>query len=249
MKWINRSLVQAPRNGTLTHSVSFTPAAAGSLLVCVAEGSVTSSTPAGWTLPDGGFAVSNTGLYVWWKIATAGESALTTTHNGSNYPVAFIVYEFAAGSAFVASVAGAGIAPDNANPALTGLTGTNLVLGVVAGGITSTSNATTAWSGTGSPVEDVDVVAPGGGTDGYMFSLAYVESFTGASWQPTGSISGSNLPPNKETLTFAVSVAAGGGAPTALQVTYVSAGVVHAGELFYWDGSTRHDLNYVHQVP
>lgn len=219
-KWTNRTTVEAPRNGTTSHTVSFTPAAAGSLLVCVAEGSVTSSTPSGWTLPAGGSAVNNTGLYVWHRIATAGLSSLTTTHNAANYPVAFVVYEFPAGSAFVKSVSGTAVARAAASPSLTALTGTNLVMGVIAGGIfTTTSDALTAWSGTGSPVEDFELLMLKSGTDGYIFSLAYVESFTGASWQPTGAVSGTfGLPDNKEALTFAVSVAAGAGPTRFLNV-------------------------------
>jgi hypothetical protein len=159
------------------------------------------------------------------------------------------VYEFPAGSSFLGSVSAIGIGQNAANPIIEDLTGTNLVVGVFGGVVTGVSTAVTTWTGAGSPIKDVDVNAPASGTDGYIMSLAYVESFTGTSWQPTGIPSGGNLPPSKETLTFAVSVAAGGGTPTALQVSYVAAGIVHAGELFYWDGVTRHDLNYVHRVP
>ena len=93
VQWVNRSLTQAPRNGTTSHTVSFTPATAGNLLVCVVEGAVTSTTPTGWTLPTGGSAINNTGLYVWYKTATAAEASLTTTHNGSNYPAGFVIYD------------------------------------------------------------------------------------------------------------------------------------------------------------
>lgn len=37
-------------------------------------------------------------------------------------------------------------------------------------------------------------------------------------------------------------------APSALPAQYVSGGVVHSAELFYWDGAARHDLNYAKQI-
>lgn len=212
VQWVNRSLIQAPRNGTTSHTVSFTAAASGNLLVAVAEGAVTSTTPTGWTLPAGGSAVNNTGLYVWYKTATAAESSFTTTHNAANYPAGFVVYEFAAGSTFVASVAGTAIdATAGANPNLTGLTGTNLLFGAIGvGSSTGTPAMSCAWSGTGSPVEDVDqdVQYGVGPTDGYELSLAYVESSAATSFQPTGAVTGATA--SKEALTFAVKVAAAG---------------------------------------
>lgn len=212
VQWVNRSLIQAPRNGTTSHTVSFTPATSGNLLVCVAEGAVTSTTPTGWTLPANGSAVNNTGLYVWYKTATASESSFSTTHNGSNYPAAFVVYEFLAGSAFVKSATANNLATGAANPALTGLTGTNLTFGAI--GVDDTaSNAyvSTAWSGTGSPVEDVDLAVADSGTDGYGLSVAYVESNTATSFQPTGAATQTGTAVTKEALTFAVNVVAPSG--------------------------------------
>ena len=132
--WINRSVVQGPRNGTTSHTVNFTAATSGNLLVCVAEGAVTSTTPTGWTLQ--GSAVNWTGLYVWSKTATAGESSFSTTHNGSNYPVAFVIYEFAAGSTWSGDVSSTGGSSTAAHPNLTGLTGTNMTWGTVGVGHT-----------------------------------------------------------------------------------------------------------------
>lgn len=209
-KWINRTLVQAPRNGTTSHAVAFTAATAGNLLVAVVEGAVTSTTPSGWTLPANGAAVSNTGLYVWWKVATAGEAAFTTTHNGSNYPIAVVVYEFHAGSTFVKAAQGSGIAKASANPALTGLTGTNLGMAAIAiVGATSSATWTTVWTGA---TEDVDVAVATSGTDGYLFSAAYVEDSTATSFQPTGAAT-TTTTDTKEALTFAVKVSAATGTP------------------------------------
>lgn len=225
VQWVNRSLVQAPRNGTTTHTVAFTAASAGNLLVAVAEGAVTSSTPTGWTLPAGGSAVNNTGLYVWYKTATAGEASFTTTHNGSNYPVGFLIYEFAAGSTFVKSIAGTGLSASAANPNLTGLTGTNLLYGAGGDGIVS-GTVSAVWSGTGSPVEDLDLSVPASGTDGYWLGVAYVESSTATSFQPTATLTGSNA--TKEALTFAVNVATGTPVTTATGTTGVSVGLTGA---------------------
>ena len=202
--------MQAPRNGSTTHTVAFPAASAGNLLVVVAEGAVTSTTPAGFTLPAGGSAINNTGLYVWWKVAAGGEASFTTTHNASNYPVAFVVYEFPAGSSFVKSVAATGVSKTAANPSLTALTGTNLVVGAKASPRPSGWAYTeTVWSGSPVPVRDVDVTEVASGTDGYAFSLAVVEALTGVSWQPTGTVDGEFS--QHEALTFAVKVAAGGG--------------------------------------
>ena len=208
VQWVNRSQVNAPRNGTTSHTVNFAPATAGNMLICVTEGAVTSTTPTGWTLPSGGSAVNNTGLYVWRKTATAGESSLTTTHNGSNYPAGFVVYEFPAGSTFVKSIAGTGLTSAAAGPNLTGLTGTNLTFGAIGIGDGSGNvYVSTAWSGTGAPIKDTDTGTAESGTDGYGLSIGYVEGNTAASFQPTGSITQTGAANTKEALTFAVNVA------------------------------------------
>jgi hypothetical protein len=212
VQWVNRSLIQAPRNGTTSHTVAFTSATAGNLLVAVVEGAVTSTTPAGWTLPTNGSAVSNSGLYVWYKTATAAEASFSTTHNGSNYPITAVVYEFPAGSTWVGAASSTGGAAGAANPNLTGLTGTNLLFGANGLDNTGTSTISAVWSGTGSPIEDVDTSVPLSGTDGCWLGVAYVESSTATSFQPTATVT--NAPTSKEALTFAVKVAAGSSAFT-----------------------------------
>ena len=214
-KWINRSLIQAPRNGTSSHTVNFTPATANNFLVLVMEGAVTHTVPTGWTRRDN--ALNNTELAVYTKTASAGESSFTTTHNGSDYPIAAVVYEFPAGSAWVSSVHGTNVNVTSPNPTLSGLTGTNLVFGAVAMSSSSAGvNPTgTAWSGVTGIVEDVDVVVPGAQTDGYLLSIAYVENYSSASFAPTGAVSGTGLL-TKEALTFAVNVAAA--APTSVNL-------------------------------
>jgi hypothetical protein len=225
--WLNRSLVQAPRNGTTTHTISFTPATAGNLLVLVMEGAVTHTVPTGWTRQAQG--LNNTELSVYTKTATAGESSFSTTHNGSNYPIGALVYEFPSGSTWSGG-AGSGssaLGLSAASPTLTGLTGTNLAFSAVAIAVADSFLPSVAWSSTsGTVVEDTDVALAGSPTDGYGLSVAYLEDFTGTSFTATGTISKGGVVVNgKEALTFAVKVAAtapalsGAGAAQTLSLT------------------------------
>lgn len=203
-KWINRSVVQAPRNGTTSHTVTFTAATAGNLLVLIMEGAVTHTVPTGWTRQVQ--ALNNTEISVYTKTATAGESSFSTTHNGSNYPMGVVVYEFAAGSTWVNGVSAVGVDTSNANATLSGLTGTNLIFAAI--GMTTISTDTinvTTWSGATGVVKDVDLVVPMLSTDGYIISVAYWEDSVLASLTPTGTPSYAAV--NKETLTFAVKAA------------------------------------------
>ena len=85
VQWVNRSLIQAPRNGTTSHTVSFTPATAGNLLVCVAEGAVTSTTPTGWTLPAERVRGQQHRTLRLVQDRDRSRIIVQTTHNGSNY--------------------------------------------------------------------------------------------------------------------------------------------------------------------
>lgn len=222
--YLNHVTIAAPRNGTTSHTVSpssgtvvagssFTPTA-GRLLVCVVEGAVTSSTPAGWTLPSGGSAVNNVGLYVWHRTA-AGSDALTTTHNGSNYPVVFQFFEFAAGSTFRSSAAATNVASGGSSPSLGSLPGTAVWVGyVIGGGRVDAAGGTVASVAWGTGVEAADTYTDrAGGTDGYVYSLAYSEDFTGTSASSTASVTNNAGTFNYERLTFAVNAATGGSTP------------------------------------
>lgn len=216
-KWVNHASVATPRNGTTTHTVTpssgtlatgslFTPTA-GNLLVACAQGAVTSTTPTGWTLPTGGSAVNNTGLYVWY-ITAAGADSLTTTHNGSNYPVMFDFYEFAAGSTFVSAASAINVAAGSAGPSLSGLTGTNLVNGNVGLGYHAGVSSTISyvWA---SGVEAVDYSEAYATTDGYGYSLDYLEDYASATASLTvSSWTGSGVTATPERLIFAVTVTA-----------------------------------------
>jgi hypothetical protein len=213
-KWSNHVAINGPRNGTTTHTInpstgtvftgaSFTPTA-GSLLVCLADGAVTSSTPSGWTLPTGGSAINACGFYVWYRTAAGGDT-FTTTHNASNYPVGFDIYEFPAGSTFKSSVSATAVsAAGGAGPTLSGLTGTNLLC-AAASQSTAGSVRTCTWS---AGIEAADYGAAWATTDGYSYSLAYLEDSALASWSSAATFSATT--DSVERLVFAVGVAAGG---------------------------------------
>lgn len=117
--WTARSEGTGPRNGTNSHTISFTPAAAGSLLIAVVGGAVTHTmVTSGWTKRLS--PVDSTELAVFTKTAGSGESSFQLTHNGSNYPIEYVVYEFPAGSAYHSGI---GQASSGAYPTLGGLPG------------------------------------------------------------------------------------------------------------------------------
>lgn len=216
-KWINHVAISTPRNGTTTHTVDpstgtvvsgsvFTPTA-GNLLVCAVQGGVTSTTPTGWTLPTGGSAVNATGCYVWWRTAAGGDT-FSTTHNASNYAVAFDFYEFPAGSTFVKSVSAISVPnTSSAGPSITALTGTNLIVGQLGHGIASGNTAASvAW---GSGVELIDYFLAFSTTDGIEYSMAYLEDsvLTSTTMSTTVTITG-GIAGDNERLIYAVQVAA-----------------------------------------
>lgn len=230
--WLNRAIFQLPRDGTAVSTVTpssatglvdgaaFTPTA-GRLLVVVMGAAVTSTgtsggggttAPAGWSggAASAGYnAVNHMGLYLFHKTATGGDT-LTAYHNAANYPVLAAVYEFPAGSTVAGSVAAVGVArAGGANPNLTGLSGAHTVMAVKTFPETGAYTGSYTWSGAGTPVEDWDLRAAGSPTDGYQATLAYVDAFTGTSWQPTAAWSGSGPDVTAEALTFAITVAAG----------------------------------------
>lgn len=206
--WVNRTAVQAPRNGTTSHTVSFAAATAGNLLVALVAGGVTSSTPTGWALPTGGSAVNSQGLYLWTKTAAAGESSFTTTHNGSNYPVAVMVYEFPAGSALLVAKGDGGNGNGSAGAA--GLSavaaGTKSFFAVAdTGMVVAHGSDPCTWSGVAGLVKDVDLYADPSGTDGYAFSVAYLDGSTATSFAPVSTFPSTDNG-DVERINFAVTV-------------------------------------------
>jgi hypothetical protein len=214
--WSNHVTIAGPRNGTTSHTIdpnggtvvagaNFT-ATAGRLLVACADGGVTSTTPSGWTLPTGGSAINQSGLYVWWRSA-AGSDTFSSTHNASNYPVVFDIYEFAAGSSFVSSAASTGGSPTGATgPTLSGLTGTNWVAAVAGqANASGEPSSSVAWN---NGVEAADTSVVFSATDGYTYSLSYREDYASATAASTATITG-NTSNFVERLVFAVNVAGG----------------------------------------
>jgi hypothetical protein len=207
-KWINKTTVQLAAGGTnntgSSSTVNFAAAGAGNLLVAVASGSVTSTLPTGWTL--GTSAVGSSGTYVWWKLAAANESSFSTTHNGSGYPNAYVVYEFPAGSSFVKGSGTAGLANGTANPTISALTGTNLLMASV-----SESYPYTTFNGTGitwpaGTTVDTDIHAAHISTDGYWLGIGFAEDSTATSYGPNPTITDPNGVVASERLTWAIHV-------------------------------------------
>lgn len=239
--WLNHVTIAAPRNGTATHTVnpnagvvvagaSFIPTA-GRRLVVVVGGAVTSTTPTGWTLPTGGSAINQTGLYVWHRLAAGGDT-FTTTHNASNYPVVFDIYEFPADATFQKSVAQPAVIEGNDGPNLTGLTGSNnTIIGARVSpspSPTGSGTLTAAWSGTNVGAELVDAQIIYAANDGYHYTAAALQdsNISSAQWIVTVTGSG-HVPQNAEFLMFAITVPVS----TPPTVTY-----------YEWDGSVENEV-------
>lgn len=218
----NYAAVATARNATTTHTVSadgtggtvvsgtgFTPTS-GRLLLCSVEGAVTSSTPTGWTLPTNGSAINGTGLYVWWRSASATSAdQVVTTHNDSNYPVMFHFLEFLATSTFVSAATAINVASGSAGPTLSGLTGSNWLAASLGAGMGTTQGATssTVWS-TGT--EQVDTSTPNAsGTDGYLYSLSFTADYASATYSSTATMTFAGSAVAAERLVFAVNAAGG----------------------------------------
>lgn len=238
--WLNQVTIAAPSNGTTTHAVNpasgtavagslFTPTA-GRFLLLVVEGSVTSTTPSGWTLPTNGSAINNTGLYVWYKASASGGDTISTTHNSSNYPVAFSFFEFPAGTTFVKAATATGTGLSAANPTISALTGTNTVMGAAGVAVFGGSNSAT-WN---SPnVEAVDTFATTGPT-GYWSGVSYQDSYVSATYAPTPTISIGSGGSNSERLTFAVNPPAGGGTTYERSAAVAATGAVTVADRTFW---------------
>lgn len=240
--WLNRVTLALPRNGTTSHTINpsnatgggtvvdgaaFTPTA-GRFLAITIEGGVTSTTPTSWTLPTGGSAVNNTGLYFWYRASAAGSDVVTTTHNGSNYPVVVTIFEFPAGTSFVKAAAATGVALAGANPSITALTGTNWLGATKAVSVGSNviSYTSASWAGTPNPVELSDTGVAWSTTDGYGYTVAEANASTATSWAPTATLTGSSLPASCEAITFALTVPAGSNPGTLAASTPKLTGVI-----------------------
>lgn len=199
--WVNKTLILAPSStsGTTYH---FTPATAGQLLVAFCSGQISYTTPTGWTLVEA--ALSGQGLYVFTKVATAGESTFTSINNGTNYESFVEVLAFNSGSTIGvhAGTASGTIAVNAPNPSVTPTAGQ---LGIAVADFTGDASTFGAWSGSAT---EIDHHTPVNGTyafGGCYFSAAYQVNSPATAWAPTLTIQ-PQTSPNKQAITFTVNV-------------------------------------------
>lgn len=192
---VNRTVLgdaSTAANGTDKHTCTFTTATSGNYLVAVVAGAVTFTTPTGWTLL--GSAVSNAGLYVFARTARGGESSFSTSHNGSDYAIQGVVYEFMAGTVFLDSASANTQAKNTpvTGPQVSGLTGTYTRFAARSYNQPA-ANTTFSVAWTLPTVEDYDVSMPYNGvTDGAGLSIAYDHNSTGASFNPSSTLTTAN---------------------------------------------------------
>ena len=215
--WINRTDLSGSSinaNGTNSHTCTFTAATSGNFLVAIVAGAVTFSTPTGWTLVES--IAGNSGMYVFSKTASNGESSFATTHNGSDYPIRGIVYEFPAGTSVLSSNNVGGLATDGTpskGPSVSSLTGT--YTGFSARRCTLSSGSCTwavAWLTPG--IEDYDTYTPKGTQDGVALTIGYDDSQTGSSFTASAQMTTTFSSNTAEGVAFALSIGAGGDSAT-----------------------------------
>jgi hypothetical protein len=211
-KWLNRSAGIAGRNGTASHTITFstdgdapfTPTN-GRLLVMVASGPVTMSWSTGWT--EQLQPVNNSELSVA-TITASSTSSVTITHNGSNYPIQWVIYEFPAGSSWTGGAGASNVSTSGSQPTVTGLPGADqTVFYAVCGARPNASTApSAAW--TSPAIEDLDSDTIYSSTDGEWLTVAYTDDVATTTSTATVTISnGSNLTgPSTERVTFAIDV-------------------------------------------
>lgn len=203
--WVNRTVLSGASvdpNGTTSHTCTFTPATSGNFLVAIVAGAVTSTTPSGWSLSD--FMVGNAGIYAFYKTATSGESSFSTTHNGSNYAIQGVVYEFQAGTAYLGGESAAGSSGTLNGPTPIGLSGTYSRFAARSWG-QSTSGAVTSCVWTLPTIEDYDVTVPAASQDGIYLTIAYDDGATGSSFTANSTIT-TNQGGSGEAVAFALTV-------------------------------------------
>ena len=125
--WINRNSGALARNGTGLHTLNFTPALTGSLLVAVVVApALQTAVSAGWTKrlsPTNGVEVA-----VYTRNANAGDASLQiqlSGGQGSDFPVVYSIHEFPSGSYWHS---GAQVQQTATNATLSGLPGTGITV-------------------------------------------------------------------------------------------------------------------------
>lgn len=225
-KWLQRTALAGASvnpNGTASHTCTFTAATSGNYLVAVVAGAVTFSTPAGWTLLAS--AVNEATVYVFTKTATAGESSFTTTHNGSNYAIRGVVYEFPVGTTSLSANYQTGVGTGTVTtPALSGLTGTYTLFGARAHGLTTSGGTIDATWITPS-TEDYEVYVGASTIDGAGLSVAYADDMTVAAPALNYALLTDNTATTTgESVIFALNVPGGSGGGAAINKLHIGSG-------------------------
>lgn len=234
--WVTRTVLSGSsvnQNGTNSHTCTFTAATAGNLLVAVVAGGVTSTTPSGWTLVTS--AVGYSGIYLFTKTASSGESSFSTTHNSSNYEIKGVVYEFPAGTSVVGSnsATGQSYGPTATGPSVSSLTGTYSRFSARSYAMDNT-NSTWDVDWTLPFVEDYDTFVPNSGsTDGVSLTIAYDDAQTASSFNPSATKTQTNVSiPSGEGISFALYI------PAWRQRTVLSGSSINA------NGTTSHTCTF-----
>lgn len=204
-KWINRAAQLLARNGTTTATLTIPATTSGNLLLLVAASSTIWSV-SGWTERVAPTGLTSIAAYT--KTAGAGETSVVVTLTDSDCPVGIAVYEFLAGTTWVSGLASESNSYDiSSGPNLTGLTGTNLLIGAYCQDQGSgASGASIAWSLPAGITEDLDVHVGATGTDGVLFGVAYVEDSAASAFDPTSQSENPTGGTSSERLTLAVNV-------------------------------------------
>lgn len=177
--WIARSAGIAARNGTTEHTISFTPAQVGSLLVAVVAAPLTwdnTALTSGWTQR---LNVSfNEALTVFTRSANAGDMTLHISHGiENNVPMAYVVYEFPAGSSWQGSSTSG---TPNTFPTLSGLSGSPTVFAAVADRLPIGSSPSGGFDWRYFWSDDYDQKELPGVTDGVSMNVGYFADFPDA---------------------------------------------------------------------
>ena len=246
-RWLNRTVLSGAsvaQNGTSSHTCSFTPASGGNYLLAIVTGSVTCSTPAGWTLVAA--SVEMAGLYAFAKIASADEDSFATTHNGSNYAIRGIVYEFPAGTSVIGANYAFGLGGGTiSSPALSGLEGTYSVFAARSHSLALANGSMSVNPWTLPATKDYEAyVGYAGGTEGVGLSVAYQDDTTGSTFAPNYNMTWENEPNNRgEGIIFALSIPEGPTEPEAPMVNTLRIGSITPSKLYA--GSTEATRAYL----
>jgi hypothetical protein len=204
--WLNFASGVAAKNASTSHTIPFGfTSTSGSLLVAIIHGAVT-NTASGWAKQAGPVATGECSLFT---KTSAGDSSITVTHNGSDYAVNYVIWEFPTGSSLTGIDSTTG--SNDTMPALTGLPGTEQVIIGALGRVTVGSETNGSISPSAPWVEDSDRFTAANGTDGTYLAVVRQINVTSTSITPTitPTYSGTWSNGSREKISAALNVAAG----------------------------------------